>query len=106
MPSLICTCNVGGVRLVVFVSIGTLFGGEKRSMCVFCWCQVFWLIPPTEENLSLYMSWTLSSRQNDIFFGDVVKSCYRITLEAGWTFFIPTGISYINILSTRSNLIT
>jgi len=57
--------------------------------------QVFWLIPPTEENLSLYVSWTLSARQNDIFFGDVVTTCYRIKLETGWTFFIPTGIDLL-----------
>jgi len=53
--------------------------------------QVFWFIPPTEENLDLYAKWTLSTTQSDIFLGDIVKACYRITLEAGWTFFIPTG---------------
>ena len=39
----------------------------------------------------MYVDWTLSTKQNDIFFGDIVQTCYRITLEAGWTFFIPTG---------------
>jgi hypothetical protein len=57
-------------------------------------CQVFWFIPPTPENLNLYISWTLSAKQGDIFFGDMVKECYRITLEAGWTFFIPSGAAY------------
>ena len=55
--------------------------------------QIFWFIEPTEENLQLYENWTLSAKQGDIFFGDMVDKCHRITLEAGWTFFIPTGLS-------------
>ena len=77
---------------------------EKKAWQLDSWIvslelcdQVFWLIPPTDENLSLYVSWTLSSRQNDVFFGDIVKTCYRITLEAGWTFFIPTGTTLVHI---------
>lgn len=53
--------------------------------------KVFWFIEPTEENLKLYENWTLSAKQSDVFFGDLVKNCYKITLEAGNTFFIPTG---------------
>ncbi|ELT93702.1 hypothetical protein CAPTEDRAFT_226024 [Capitella teleta] len=53
--------------------------------------KIFWLIPPTDVNLALYEQWTLSGKQGDIFFGDKVSQCQRIELEAGWTFFIPTG---------------
>ena len=53
---------------------------------------MFWFIEPTEENLKLYENWTLSAKQSDVFFGDLVKNCYKITLEAGNTFFIPTGL--------------
>ena len=53
--------------------------------------KVFWLIPPTEANLKAYEQWTLSGRQGDVFFGDVVEKCGMITLEAGNTFFIPSG---------------
>ena len=49
------------------------------------------MIPPTEENLDLYEKWTLSGKQGDVFFGDTVKKCQKITLEAGYTFFIPPG---------------
>ena len=53
--------------------------------------QVFWLIPPTERNLQLYEQWTLSGKQSDIFFGDLVEKCGRVRLEAGNTFLIPSG---------------
>ena len=53
--------------------------------------QVFWLIPPTEKNLELYETWVMSGKQGDIFFGDSVDACQRITLMKGHTFFIPTG---------------
>jgi len=52
---------------------------------------VFWLIPPTEKNLDIFEKWTKSGRQGDIFFGDKVKDCMKISLEPGNTFFIPTG---------------
>jgi len=49
------------------------------------------LIPPTERNLQLYEQWTLSGKQSDIFFGDLVEKCGRVNLEAGNTFLIPSG---------------
>ncbi|GLH03864.1 JmjC domain-containing histone demethylation protein 1 [Gryllus bimaculatus] len=53
--------------------------------------SIFWLIPPTEKNLHLYEQWVLSGKQADVFFGDTVEKCGRVTLTAGNTFFIPTG---------------
>lgn len=58
---------------------------------IFSGSKVFWLIPPTEHNLDLYEKWVLSGKQSDIFFGDTVDKCARITLHEGNTFFIPTG---------------
>lgn len=52
---------------------------------------MFWLIPPTEQNFKLYEQWILSGKQGDIFFGDTVEQCGRVSLNAGDTFFIPTG---------------
>lgn len=52
---------------------------------------MFWLIPPTEQNIKLYEQWILSGKQGDIFFGDTVEQCGRVSLNAGDTFFIPTG---------------
>ncbi|RMC05767.1 hypothetical protein DUI87_17310 [Hirundo rustica rustica] len=53
--------------------------------------QIFWLIPPTLQNLELYEEWVLSGKQSDIFLGDRVERCQRIELKQGYTFFIPSG---------------
>ncbi|KAL8180128.1 UNVERIFIED_CONTAM: Lysine-specific demethylase 2B [Gekko kuhli] len=52
---------------------------------------IFWLIPPTLQNLELYEEWVLSGKQSDIFLGDRVERCQRIELKQGHTFFIPSG---------------
>lgn len=52
---------------------------------------MFWLIPPDEVNMKLYEQWILSGKQGDIFFGDTVAQCARVSLHAGDTFFIPSG---------------
>ena len=53
--------------------------------------KIFFLIPPTDENLKRYEEWVLSGKQSQTFFGDLVESCSRIQLTAGNTFFIPSG---------------
>ncbi|CAG0879254.1 unnamed protein product [Darwinula stevensoni] len=67
------------------------FGGTSVWYHVLKGRKVFWLIPPTSRNLELYEQWVLSGKQGDIFFGDTVEKCSRVVLEAGNTFFIPTG---------------
>ncbi len=67
------------------------FGGTSVWYHIIKGKKVFWLIPPTETNLKTYENWTLSGRQGDVFFGDIVEKCGMITLEAGNTFFIPSG---------------
>lgn len=67
------------------------FGGTSVWYHILRGKKVFWLIPPTERNIQLYEQWVLSGKQSDIFFGDTVEQCVRINLEAGNTFFIPTG---------------
>ena len=67
------------------------FGGTSVWYHILKGKKVFWLIPPTEANLKAYEQWTLSGKQGDVFFGDVVEKCGMITLEAGNTFFIPSG---------------
>jgi len=52
---------------------------------------VFWLIPPTPQNLELYENWVLSGKQGDIFLGDKATDCQRIELKQGNTFIIPSG---------------
>uniref|UniRef100_A0A8C7DVU2 Lysine (K)-specific demethylase 2Ab n=1 Tax=Oncorhynchus kisutch TaxID=8019 RepID=A0A8C7DVU2_ONCKI len=53
--------------------------------------MVFWLIPPTPQNLELYEDWVLSGKQGDIFLGDKARDCQRIELKQGYTFMIPSG---------------
>jgi len=53
--------------------------------------KIFFLIPPTDDNLKRYEEWVLSGKQSQTFFGDLVEACSRIQLTAGNTFFIPSG---------------
>ena len=53
--------------------------------------KIFWLIPPTDENLRRYEEWILSDRLGDVFFGDMVENCQRFEIPQGGTFFIPSG---------------
>jgi F-box/leucine-rich repeat protein 10/11 len=67
------------------------FGGTSVWYHVLQGKKVFWLIPPTDENLKKYEEWVLSGKQAEVFFGDTVERCARFELCAGSTFFIPSG---------------
>ncbi|XP_037091334.1 LOW QUALITY PROTEIN: lysine-specific demethylase 2B-like, partial [Pollicipes pollicipes] len=67
------------------------FGGTSVWYHVLKGGKVFWLIPPSDQNVQLYENWVLSGKQGDVFFGDTVEQCGRIELKPGDTFFIPTG---------------
>ncbi|XP_039751856.1 jmjC domain-containing histone demethylation protein 1 isoform X2 [Pararge aegeria] len=77
------------------------FGGTSVWYHILRGAKVFWLIPPTEDNLQLYEKWVLSGKQSDVFFGDTVETCIRVHLQAGHTFFIPTG--WIHAVYTPSD---
>jgi len=67
------------------------FGGTSVWYHILKGGKVFWLIEPSNENLSLYERWTMSGNQGDIFFGDMVSRCQRIELVAGNSLLIPSG---------------
>ncbi|XP_041095298.1 lysine-specific demethylase 2A-like [Polyodon spathula] len=67
------------------------FGGTSVWYHVHKGGKVFWVIPPTPQNLELYENWVLSGKQGDIFLGDKVSECQRIELKQGYTFMIPSG---------------
>ncbi|KAK1804315.1 hypothetical protein P4O66_020324, partial [Electrophorus voltai] len=67
------------------------FGGTSVWYHVLRGGKMFWLIPPTPQNLELYENWVLSGKQGDIFLGDKANSCQRIELKQGYTFLIPSG---------------
>nr|XP_057907996.1 lysine-specific demethylase 2B isoform X1 [Doryrhamphus excisus] len=67
------------------------FGGTSVWYHVFKGQKVFWLVPPTLNNLALYEDWVLSGKQSDVFLGDRADGCQRVELKQGYTFFIPSG---------------
>ncbi|KAM6977924.1 LOW QUALITY PROTEIN: lysine-specific demethylase 2A-like [Aplochiton taeniatus] len=67
------------------------FGGSSVWYHILRGGKVFWLIPPTPQNLELYENWVLSGKQGDIFLGDKATDCQRIELKQGFTFMIPSG---------------
>jgi F-box/leucine-rich repeat protein 10/11 len=80
------------------------FGGASVWIHIFKGSKVFWIVPPTDVNISLYEQWILSGKQGDTFFGDTVKECGRVTLNAGDTFFIPTGWIYA-VYTTKDSIV-
>uniref|UniRef100_H3CC49 [histone H3]-dimethyl-L-lysine(36) demethylase n=1 Tax=Tetraodon nigroviridis TaxID=99883 RepID=H3CC49_TETNG len=67
------------------------FGGTSVWYHILRGSKVFWLIPPTPQNLELYENWVLSGKQGDVFLGDRASDCQRIELKQGYTFIIPSG---------------
>jgi len=67
------------------------FGGTSVWYHLIKGEKHFWLIPPTPVNLKAFEAWTLSGKQQDTFFGDIVEKCGKVVLEAGNTFMIPAG---------------
>ncbi|XP_056129487.1 lysine-specific demethylase 2A isoform X3 [Lampris incognitus] len=67
------------------------FGGTSVWYHILRGGKVFWLIPPTHQNLEMYENWVLSGKQGDIFLGDKCHDCQRIELKQGYTFMIPSG---------------
>lgn len=73
--------------------ISILVGGSSVWYHLVKGKKIFWLLPPTESHLRLYEEWNLTRRQNECFFADLCQSedCQMFTLEAGSTFFLPSG---------------
>uniref|UniRef100_A0A674BSN7 [histone H3]-dimethyl-L-lysine(36) demethylase n=1 Tax=Salmo trutta TaxID=8032 RepID=A0A674BSN7_SALTR len=82
-----CLMSVQGC----FTDFHVDFGGTSVWYHILRGGKVFWLIPPTPQNLELYEDWVLSGKQGDIFLGDKARDCQRIELKQGYTFMIPSG---------------
>ncbi|XP_061187285.1 histone lysine demethylase PHF8-like isoform X1 [Saccostrea echinata] len=67
------------------------FGGTSVWYHILRGEKIFYLVRPTQANLSLYESWVSSSNQSETFFGDQVDVCYKCVIKQGQTLFIPTG---------------
>ncbi|KAM5195177.1 histone lysine demethylase PHF8 isoform 6-T6 [Hipposideros larvatus] len=67
------------------------FGGTSVWYHVLKGEKIFYLIRPTNANLTLFECWSSSSNQDEMFFGDQVDKCYKCSVKQGQTLFIPTG---------------
>ncbi|XP_056000006.1 histone lysine demethylase PHF8-like isoform X2 [Ostrea edulis] len=67
------------------------FGGTSVWYHILRGEKIFYLVRPTQANLSLYESWVSSSNQSETFFGDQVDVCFKCVIKQGQTLFIPTG---------------
>ncbi|XP_045393585.1 histone lysine demethylase PHF8 isoform X2 [Lemur catta] len=67
------------------------FGGTSVWYHVLKGEKIFYLIRPTNANLTLFECWSSSSNQNEMFFADQVDKCYKCSVKQGQTLFIPTG---------------
>ncbi|EDL89500.1 rCG29317 [Rattus norvegicus] len=70
------------------------FGGTSIWYHVLKGEKIFYLIHPTDANLTLFKCWSNSSNQKEMFFGDQVDKCYKCSVKQGQTLFIPTGWIY------------
>ncbi|KAJ8785718.1 hypothetical protein J1605_006981 [Eschrichtius robustus] len=70
------------------------FGGTSVWYHVLKGEKIFYLIRPTNANLTLFECWSSSSNQNEMFFGDQVDKCYKCSVKQGQTLFIPTGLPW------------
>jgi len=82
-----CLMSIAGCYTDFHVDLG----GTSVWYHVLKGKKVFWLIPPTQANLKSFEQWTMSGKQSDHFFGDLVDKCGRVELYPGNTFFIPSG---------------
>ncbi|CAM1323221.1 PHF2 (predicted), partial [Pycnogonum litorale] len=80
------------------------FGGTSVWYHILKGEKVFYMVKPTPANLSLYERWMSSSNQSETFFGDQVDVCYRVVIQQGQTFFIPTGWIHA-VLTTQDSLV-
>lgn len=81
------TVNVGGCWTDFHID----FGGTSVFYHLLSGEKVFYMIPPTQKNLAKYERWCKSADQNEVFFDDLVSTCYEVRLKAGMTMLIPSG---------------
>ncbi|XP_068758652.1 lysine-specific demethylase 7A-like [Montipora capricornis] len=67
------------------------FGGTSVWYHVLKGEKVFYFVEPSEESFKRYEKWVSSARQSEMFFGDMVKQCFKCSVKPGQTLLIPTG---------------
>lgn len=82
-----CLMSIAGCYTDFHVDLG----GTSVWYHVLKGKKVFWLIPPTAQNLKAFEHWHFDGKQSHVFFGDLVEKCGRVELNPGNTFLIPSG---------------
>jgi len=82
-----CLMSIAGCYTDFHVDLG----GTSVWYHVLKGKKIFWLIPPNQANFKAFEQWTMSGKQSDLFFGDLVAKCGRVELNPGNTFLIPAG---------------
>jgi hypothetical protein len=81
-----CLMSVGGCYTDFHID----FGGSSVWYHVLRGVKIFFLVPPSPTNIRAFEKWSKAGGHQE-FYGDMVKDCKMVTLEAGHTFMIPTG---------------
>uniref|UniRef100_A0A914X225 JmjC domain-containing protein n=1 Tax=Plectus sambesii TaxID=2011161 RepID=A0A914X225_9BILA len=69
------------------------FGGSSVWYHVFKGAKVFYVVEPTDANLTLFGEYQKNPKRSEIFFGDLLPpgAVTRVVVEQGRTLFIPSG---------------
>ena len=68
-----CLMSIAGCYTDFHVDLG----GTSVWYHVLRGQKVFWLIPPTAQNLKAFEHWHFDGKQQQVFFGDLVEKCGR-----------------------------
>jgi len=66
------------------------FGGTSVWYYLLRGMKIFWLIPPTDENLLKYEQW-VKCEEKTKFLADITEGCVRLEVLPGNTVFLPAG---------------
>ena len=67
------------------------FGGTSVWYHVLRGEKQFLLIPPSQENYSLFQHWQMSGEQEGLFLAELVEQAQLVHLHRGDTFIMPSG---------------
>jgi F-box/leucine-rich repeat protein 10/11 len=68
------------------------FGGTSVWYHILKGEKMFFLIPPSIDNYTLFSHWQKSGKQECVFFPDLVKKCSLVKLNEGDTLMLPSGM--------------
>ena len=67
------------------------FGGTSVWYHILKGEKIFFLVPPSHDNYTLFLDWQKNGRQECIFFPDIVRECGVVHLKEGDTLLLPSG---------------